>query len=185
MDCKIQKVEVCYIKDTDFIDLELNITTTAVITNLSFELKQYSGNTIILNELNEGIRLFNDKIYIVGNSLEVLKSGTTEGYLFADLNGLRTLLFISEINISNKGCNCIEPINITVVNESNTLNITISQVVNNWGVTQDISGKVDKVGVDDIEITDFSKGVVFKTADSSRWRMTLDNDGRLTSNKIV
>ncbi len=48
-----------------------------------------------------------------------------------------------------------------------------------------LAAKADKVGSDDIEITDSSKGIILTSADSSRWRLTVDNDGILNINEVV
>jgi len=34
-----------------------------------------------------------------------------------------------------------------------------------------------KVGSDDIEITDATKGIILKSANNNRYRLTIDNDG--------
>jgi hypothetical protein len=34
-----------------------------------------------------------------------------------------------------------------------------------------------KVGEDDIEITDASKGIIFRDSNGTRWRLNLDTDG--------
>ena len=45
--------------------------------------------------------------------------------------------------------------------------------------------KADKIGPDDIEITDWNKGVIFRSRDGTRWRTTVGNSGTLTINKVT
>lgn len=45
-------------------------------------------------------------------------------------------------------------------------------------------GAIPAVGANDIEITDSTKGVILHSPDTSRWRITIDNDGVLTSTKL-
>ncbi|MFA6102174.1 MAG: hypothetical protein WCV67_03140 [Victivallaceae bacterium] len=43
-----------------------------------------------------------------------------------------------------------------------------------------LDDKADKIGADDIEITDAAKGIIRKSPDGTRRRETLDNDGTIT-----
>lgn len=36
----------------------------------------------------------------------------------------------------------------------------------------------------DIEITDATKGVILKAADGGRWRLTVENDGSISTTKL-
>lgn len=45
--------------------------------------------------------------------------------------------------------------------------------------------KADLVGDKDIEITDTTKGVIMKSPDGSRWRVTIGDDGVLQTTKIT
>jgi len=47
-----------------------------------------------------------------------------------------------------------------------------------------VDTKVSKLGVDDIEITDFNKGIILTAPNSSRYRITVDNSGVLTTTII-
>lgn len=40
-----------------------------------------------------------------------------------------------------------------------------------------ITGAAPKVGATDIEITDATKGLILKSANNTRYRLTIDNDG--------
>lgn len=40
------------------------------------------------------------------------------------------------------------------------------------------------VAINDIEISDFSKGVILRSPDNSRWRVTIDNNGALNTTKL-
>ena len=40
-----------------------------------------------------------------------------------------------------------------------------------------ITGAAPKVGATDIEITDATKGLILKSANNNRYRLTIDNDG--------
>jgi lipopolysaccharide export system protein LptC len=52
--------------------------------------------------------------------------------------------------------------------------------------TQEWEAPADTAAVDqDIEVTDFSKGVVLKSPDGSRWRVTMENDGTLTTTNLT
>jgi hypothetical protein len=51
-------------------------------------------------------------------------------------------------------------------------------------VTSFLSAKAAKVGADDIEITDFTKGVILRSPDNSRWRITVDNSGVISATSI-
>ena len=44
--------------------------------------------------------------------------------------------------------------------------------------------KADKIGTSDIEITDATKGVILKSANGTRYRITVDNDGSLITTAI-
>lgn len=46
------------------------------------------------------------------------------------------------------------------------------------------TNKAELVGSQDIEITDNSAGVILQSNDGSRWRITVNNDGSLTTNSI-
>lgn len=41
------------------------------------------------------------------------------------------------------------------------------------GPAADVSGKADKLGTADIEITDYSKGIILRTSDGTRARIVL------------
>ena len=45
--------------------------------------------------------------------------------------------------------------------------------------------KTSKVGTEDIEITDTTKGIILKSPNGKRWRITIDNLGILTSTEII
>jgi hypothetical protein len=47
-----------------------------------------------------------------------------------------------------------------------------------------VDTKVSKLGVDDIEITDFNKGVILTSPNGSRYRITVDNSGILSTTII-
>ena len=47
-----------------------------------------------------------------------------------------------------------------------------------------LDGKVAKITSEDIEITDATKGVILKSANGTRYRITVDNDGSLTTTAI-
>ena len=47
-----------------------------------------------------------------------------------------------------------------------------------------IGNKADKIGTNDIEITDATKGVILKSANGTRYRITVDNDGSLITTAI-
>lgn len=51
-------------------------------------------------------------------------------------------------------------------------------------VSTQIGNKADQVGSTDIEITDATKGVILKSANGTRWRVTIDNDGSLRTTSI-
>jgi len=40
-----------------------------------------------------------------------------------------------------------------------------------------ITGAASKVGAADIEITDATKGIILKSANNNRYRLTIDNNG--------
>ena len=49
----------------------------------------------------------------------------------------------------------------------------------------DIDGFVnEEVHSDDIEITDFTKGIILRSPNNSRWRITIDNTGSLIITSI-
>ena len=43
-----------------------------------------------------------------------------------------------------------------------------------------VSGSIVNPTADDLEVTDFTKGVILKSPDGTRWRLTIDNDGTVT-----
>lgn len=45
----------------------------------------------------------------------------------------------------------------------------------------ELSGKADKVGSADLEITDATKGLIIKSPNGTRWRLTVGDDGALTT----
>ena len=47
-----------------------------------------------------------------------------------------------------------------------------------------VDTKVAKIGTDDIEITDFNKGIILTSPNSSRYRITVDNAGTLITTLI-
>ncbi len=47
-----------------------------------------------------------------------------------------------------------------------------------------VDKKVAKIGADDIEITDFNKGIILTSPNSSRYRITVDNAGNLITTLI-
>ncbi len=47
-----------------------------------------------------------------------------------------------------------------------------------------VDTKVAKIGADDIEITDFNKGIILTSPNSSRYRITVDNSGNLITTLI-
>lgn len=51
-------------------------------------------------------------------------------------------------------------------------------------VSTQIGNKADKVGSSDVEITDATKGVILKSPNGSRWRLSVDNDGSLRTTSI-
>jgi hypothetical protein len=48
----------------------------------------------------------------------------------------------------------------------------------------DLGNKADKSGASDIEITDAAKGIILKSANGTRYRITVDNDGSLTTSAV-
>jgi len=48
-----------------------------------------------------------------------------------------------------------------------------------------VDTKASKIGADNIEITDFTKGVILTAPDASRWRITVDNAGILTTTLVI
>ena len=54
--------------------------------------------------------------------------------------------------------------------------------------TIDISGNLNVTGTgthsSDVEITDTTKGVILKSPDGTRWRITIDNTGVLTTTSL-
>ena len=49
---------------------------------------------------------------------------------------------------------------------------------------QAIANKVDKIGANDIEVTDATKGVILKSANGTRFRITIADDGSLTTTAV-
>jgi hypothetical protein len=47
-----------------------------------------------------------------------------------------------------------------------------------------ITGAAQKVGAVDIEITDATKGLILKSANNNRYRLTIDNDGIPTTTAL-
>jgi len=47
-----------------------------------------------------------------------------------------------------------------------------------------ITGAAQKVGASDIEITDATKGLILKSANNNRYRLTIDNDGIPTTTAL-
>ena len=52
------------------------------------------------------------------------------------------------------------------------------------GSGNELDGKADKVGSDDIEITNTTKGVILKAPNGTRYRITVDNSGALVVTSI-
>jgi hypothetical protein len=50
--------------------------------------------------------------------------------------------------------------------------------------TTNIATKADKTGTSDIEITDNTKGVILKSPNGTRFRLTVNNDGSLTTTAL-
>jgi hypothetical protein len=72
-------------------------------------------------------------------------------------------------------------------NPSATRAITIPNADGTLALTSDIpdiSTKADKVGSSDIEITDTTKGFILTSPNSTRYRITVGNDGSLTTTAI-
>lgn len=84
-------------------------------------------------------------------------------------------------------------IKTTLVDISGLWNFTTRPTYNDVGLATledlptvpDISGKADKVGAVDIEITDAAKGVILKSANGKRWRITVSDTGVLTTTDLT
>ena len=65
-------------------------------------------------------------------------------------------------------------------------NVNFSANITDLDYTQKIyvDTKVAKIGTDDIEITDFNKGIILTAPNSSRYRITVDNAGNLITTLI-
>lgn len=61
---------------------------------------------------------------------------------------------------------------------------TTSLTFSRFALPVDVSGKADKIGTDDIEITDSAKGVILKSGNGTRWRLTMNNDGALQTTSL-
>ncbi|NDP26468.1 MAG: hypothetical protein GZ087_03435 [Flavobacterium sp.] len=96
-------------------------------------------------------------ITVVGQAANVINSTTL------DWNVNKPLFVVGNGTITNADSNN------TVLTRSNA-----------FEVKQDGNAKVQK----DIEIETLGNGVILKSPDNSRWRITIDNDGSLTTGKI-
>jgi hypothetical protein len=57
-------------------------------------------------------------------------------------------------------------------------------VQNQYSAKQTASAWIDSLKVTKIESTDATNGVILRSSDGSRWRITIDNDGALRSTKL-
>jgi hypothetical protein len=57
-------------------------------------------------------------------------------------------------------------------------------ILTGTGGSQDISMKADKIGIDDIEITNAGKGIILRSDNGTRWRIGVTNNGNLTVENI-
>jgi len=48
----------------------------------------------------------------------------------------------------------------------------------------DLSGKVDKIGTDDIRITDATKGLILTDSNNVSWRITMETDGAIRTTVV-
>jgi hypothetical protein len=65
---------------------------------------------------------------------------------------------------------------------SSIIQIAQSAVTN---LVTDLGNKADKTGTSDIEITDATKGFILKSPNETRYRITVENDGSLTTTEIT
>lgn len=61
---------------------------------------------------------------------------------------------------------------------------TTALVFSPYGSTIDLSGYAQKVSAADFEITDTTKGIILKSPDGTRFRITIGNDGALISTSL-
>mgnify|MGYP003583370795 CR=1 FL=1 len=127
-----QEVNLYFTLDTKYPDIELNIDSTALLDNYELKVEPYRGEPLVLNQDNLGILKLMDKIYIVGDRLKPLKQGKFESFLYADINGVRSLLS-SFILVISEGETLLPPqVNQTIVIEDILVNLSIEQSLNVW-----------------------------------------------------
>lgn len=127
-----QEVNLYFTLDTKYPDIELNIDSTASLDNYELKVEPYRGEPLVLNQDNLGILELMDKLYIIGDRLKPLNQGKFESFLYADIQGVRSLLS-SFILVISEGEALLPPqVNQTIVIEDILVNLSINQSLNVW-----------------------------------------------------
>lgn len=148
-------------------------------------------------ELNELVKLKN---IITNNQREIFF--TDDGYIVISNQNFDTG-FTQNFQIGSGECNIFTTDGFDYTstrNDINGLNISgsnslargiigqqdFSPNITELDYTQKIyvDTKASKLGADDIEVTDFNKGVILTSPNGSRYRITVDNSGVLTTTII-
>lgn len=70
-----------------------------------------------------------------------------------------------------------------LVTDNITLDTT-ALVFSQFGTSVDLSSYAQKVSAEDLEITDSTKGIILESPDTTRFRITIGNDGALISTSL-
>ena len=162
-----------------------------VTTSISNIGGESGGDFIPLSGTEVGKPVTGDIEFLDGGKISViddkisLYSGSGAAYIKVDNTGF----YVSDgvgIGFTNIGTNTFkfnssEPYAIGFSSDQD-----FSPNITDLDYTQKIyvDTKVAKIGADDIEITDFNKGIILTSPNSSRYRITVDNSGNLITTLI-
>jgi hypothetical protein len=77
-----------------------------------------------------------------------------------------------------------EIVSVTVYS-AGAIDTLLAAKANLSDVNTALAAKADVVGSSDVEVTDATKGVILRSPDGSRWRITVGDDGSLNTTEIV
>lgn len=156
---------------------------------------------IELSQPNESLFLHFKNTDGVGNYLKIKTlddGGISSQYKFEDYENNVSANSIQLDNFANNTTIRLDNSSIVLSKNGNQITIDPSSVkgiecnadftanITDLDYTQKkyVDKKVAKIGTDDIEITDFNKGIILTAPNSSRYRITVDNSGNLITTLI-
>ncbi len=156
---------------------------------------------IELSQPNESLFLHFKNTDGVGNYLKIKTSddgGISSQYKYEDYENNVSASSIQLNNFANNATISLDNSSILLSKNGNQITIDPSSVkgiecsvdfspnITDLDYTQKIyvDTKASKLGADDIEITDFNKGVILTSPNGSRYRITVDDSGTLITTLI-